>query len=236
MIIIPARVHSSRFPKKVLADILGLPMVVRVANRAREVDDVVVATDSSEVTQVCDKYGIKSFMTDINHQSGTDRIAEVAMKLGLRDDEKLINLQADEPFIEKEVLELIVAKTNDIKEDIFMSSCFTRMDKVSAMDSNNVKLVVDNDGKAMYFSRSLIPFDRDESFNDYLLHLGIYGFNVASLKVFCEMKKSFLEEREKLEQLRWIENGYDIFMQEVKTKSFGIDTKEDLAKAIRIFK
>ena len=235
MIIIPARIKSTRFPRKVLVDILGTPMVIRVAKQASLVDDVIVATDCEEVMGVCSKYDIKSVLTSTAHQSGTDRIYEVAKKIGLKASENIINLQADEPFIEKDVLKAIEKKTSSIKQDMFMASCFTKINKSQARDINNVKVTMDKYQKALYFSRSLIPYDRDDGFDDYSLHLGIYGFNVASLKMFCDIKNSTLEHIEKLEQLRWLESGYDIFMQEVETKSFGIDSPEDLAKAIEIF-
>jgi len=234
MIIIPARIKSSRFPRKVLVDILGMPMVIRVAKQACLIDDVIVATDCDEVINVCSKYNIKAVLTSDTHQSGTDRIYEVAKKIGLKQSENIINLQADEPFIEKDVLEAIEKKTSSIKQDIFITSCFTKINKSQANDINNVKVTMDKNQKALYFSRSLIPYDRDDIFDDYSLHLGIYGFNVASLKMFCDIKNSTLEHIEKLEQLRWLENGYDIFMQEVETKSFGIDSPKDLERAIKI--
>lgn len=235
MIIIPARINASRFPRKVLVDVLGIPMVVRVAKQASLVDDVIVATDSDEVIDICSRHKIKAVLTSEAHESGTDRIAEVVNGLGLKSNECVINLQGDEPFIEKEVLESIRQKTSSIKQDIFMTSCFTKINKLEAEDINNVKVTMDRYQKALYFSRSLIPYARDDDFDDYFLHLGIYGFNVQSLKMFCEIKNSTLEHIEKLEQLRWLENGNDIFMNEVNTKSFGIDTPEDLEKAIKIF-
>ena len=235
MIIIPARINSSRFPRKVLVDILGTPMVIRVAKQASLVDDVIVATDCDEVIDVCSKHDIKAVLTSTAHQSGTDRIYEVAKSLGLSPSENIINLQADEPFIEKDVLIAIEKKTSSIKQDMFITSCFTKINKSQAVDTNNVKVTMNKYQQALYFSRSLIPYDRDDGFDDYSLHLGIYGFNVASLKMFCEIKHSTLEHIEKLEQLRWLENGYDIFMQEVETRSFGIDSPEDLERAIKIF-
>jgi 3-deoxy-manno-octulosonate cytidylyltransferase (CMP-KDO synthetase) len=235
MIIIPARIQSSRFPRKVLADVLGTPMVVRVAKQASLIDDVIVATDCDEVIKVCAKYDIKAVITSDMHKSGTDRIYEVVQKMGLNSNECIINLQGDEPFIEKEVLKAIEKKTSSIKQDIFMTSCFTKINKIEAKNPNNVKVTMDKYQKALYFSRSIIPYDRDDNFDDYSLHLGIYGFNVQSLKMFCEIKNSNLEQTEKLEQLRWLENGNDIFMEEVKTKSFGIDSIDDLEKAIKIF-
>ncbi len=232
MIIIPARLESSRFPKKILADIFGTPMVIATANRVKEIDDVVIATDSSEVVELSKKYGYDAVMTDKSHQSGTDRVNEAAAKLGLDDDEIVINLQADEPFIEKDVIKAVY---NRVKEgNSFMVSCYKEIDKEFANDPNHVKVIMDVDGNAIYFSRSKIPYDREEHHN-YFGHLGIYGFRKESLSEFCLLPKAPLEDIEKLEQLRAIYHAKKIAMVKVKSKSFGIDTKEDLKRAIEIF-
>jgi len=235
MIIIPARLKSTRFPSKVIADVLGIPMVVRVANIAQDIDDVIVATDNEKVMSICKRHNIKAMMTSDKHNSGSDRVYEVCEQLKLNHDDLIINLQADEPFIEPEVISKLVHKTKNIRQDIFISSCFSKIDKESAKNSDLVKVVLDDNDKALYFSRALIPYDRNDNLNEYYLHLGIYGFNVKSLRHFCHIKPSSLETIEKLEQLRWLEFGEDIFMQEVESKSFGIDTKQDLEKAIKIF-
>jgi len=232
MIIIPARLSSTRLPKKVLADINGTPMVIKTAQQAQKVDDVVIATDSKEVVEVANKYNIKAIITDKNHKSGSDRIKEASDILGLADDDFIINLQGDEPFIEVSILEDVKKALNDIKSREFvMVSCYKLIDELSAEDPNLVKVVVDKNSDAIYFSRSKIPYNRDNSVQSYKGHIGIYGFDKKSLDKFCKLS-AHIEDIEKLEQLRVIYNGYKIKMIEVETKSFGIDTIEDLKKAI----
>lgn len=232
MIIIPARIASSRFPKKVLADINGLPMVIATAKRVESLDKVAIATDSKEVYDIAQSYGFEAVMTSETHQSGTDRIYEAAEKLGLGDDEAIVNVQADEPFIEPEVVQQVIDKVKGLKRDFTMVSCYRRMDPEFATDPNHVKVITDVYGDAIYFSRSKIPYDREEH-HDYYGHLGIYGFDKKSLKAFCQYRPAPLENIEKLEQLRAIYNGHKIAMVEVRSKSFGIDSPQDLEKALR---
>ncbi len=235
MIIIPARLASTRFPQKVLADVLGLPMVVRCAKNIASVDDVVVACDDEIIMDICAAHGVKAVLTSKEHASGTDRINEAATKLGLSDDEIVVNVQADEPFLEGGIVESVKMLIKTEKNDFKMASCYKPISKEAAQNPNMVKLVTDADEYAIYFSRSPIPFDRDGGFDSYKGHLGIYGFDVRSLKEFCNMKQSVLETTEKLEQLRAVSMGLKIKMIEVETKSFGIDTKEDLEEAVKIF-
>ncbi len=236
MILIPARMASSRFPSKVLADIQGLPMVIATAKRVEEIDEVAIATDAKEVMDVAKKYGFKAVMTSDIHKSGTDRINEAAKILGVEDDEIIVNVQADEPFIEPEVVEKVflrVKKAREEGEDIMMASCYKRIDPTFANDPNHVKVIMDAEGYAIYFSRSKIPYDREEH-HDYFGHLGIYGFTKRSLEKFCTLGSCALEDIEKLEQLRALYYGKKIAMVEVESRSFGIDTKEDLEKAIAL--
>ena len=235
MIIIPARIGSSRFPNKVLANIDGIPMVIRTAKAVEDIDDVAIATDSQEVIDIAEKYNIKAVMTREDHQSGTDRIYEAAQKLELDEDEIIINVQGDEPFIETEVVQAIHNLTNKNKNDerIMMNSCYKTINNPEADDPNIVKVVTDEEDIALYFSRAKIPYPRDHHFDSYKGHLGIYGFTVRSLRQFCMLSSSPLEHIEKLEQLRALYHGYEVAMIEVKTESFGIDTPEDLEKAIK---
>ncbi len=235
MIIIPARIGSSRFPNKVLADIGGVPMVVRTAMTVQDVDQVVIATDSQEVIDIAGEHDIKAVMTSSSHQSGTDRIYEAATILNLKRDEIIINVQGDEPFIESEVVRAIYDLThkNAKNDKIMMNSCYKRITNPEADDPNIVKVVTDSDDIALYFSRSKVPYPRDHHFDSYKGHLGIYGFTFRSLETFCALSAAPLEEIEKLEQLRALYHGYEVAMTEVKTESFGIDTPEDLEKAIR---
>lgn len=235
MIIIPARLASTRFPGKITADVLGLPMVIRCAKNVSSVDDVVVACDDEGVKELCVSYGIKAVMTSREHNSGTDRINEAAKILGLSDDEIIVNVQADEPFLEKEVVVAVKELIKNERNGFKMASCYKSIDKHMAENPNMVKVITDRDGYAIYFSRSPIPYDRDGGFFDYKGHLGIYGFDTKSLKEFCSLPSSLLENTEKLEQLRAVEAGYKIKMIGVETKSFGIDTPEDLAEALALF-
>jgi 3-deoxy-manno-octulosonate cytidylyltransferase (CMP-KDO synthetase) len=232
MIIIPARLASSRFPKKVLADINGLPMVIATAKRVEKLDKICIATDSQEVIDLAKKHGYQAVMTSESHQSGTDRIFEAAEILGLGDDEAIINVQADEPFIEPEVVQKVIDKVKNLNRDFTMVSCYRKMDPSFSLDPNHVKVITDVYDDAIYFSRSKIPYDREEHF-DYFGHLGIYGFDKKSLKAFCQYRTAPLENIEKLEQLRAIYNGHKIAMVEVNSKSFGIDSKEDLTRALK---
>lgn len=235
MIIIPARIGSSRFPNKVLADIGGLPMVIRTAKAVESIDKVVIATDSQEVIDIAKSYNISAIMTSSTHQSGTDRIYEAAQKLELDDDEIIINVQGDEPFIETDVVQAIydLTKQNRDNDKIMMNSCYKVISNPEADDPNIVKVVTDEADIALYFSRSKVPYPRDHHFDNYKGHLGIYGFTVKSLHNFCSLNPAPLEDIEKLEQLRALYHGYEVAMVEVKTESFGIDTQEDLEKAIR---
>lgn len=235
MIIIPARLASNRFPNKILANINGVPMVIATAKRVESLDRVVIATDSQEVINIAKDYGFEAVMTDKSHQSGTDRINEAAHELHISPYEIIVNVQADEPFIEPTVVKSVIdrvkiAKEND--EDMMIASCYKIIDKEFANDPNHVKVITDINENAIYFSRSKIPYEREEHL-EYYGHLGIYGFTRKSLKEFCELPMAPIEDTEKLEQLRAIYHAKKIAMVRVESKSFGIDTKEDLKKALK---
>ena len=237
MIIIPARLASTRFPQKVLADIGGLPMVVRTAKAVEHLDRVVVAADDEKIIAICKEYGVEAMLTSTTHKSGTDRINECANMLKLEDDEIIINVQADEPFIEAEVVEILMKKLQklqDEKEPFIMGSCYNAINADAAKDPNLVKVVLDSDNNAIYFSRSLIPYNRSGRAT-YFGHIGIYGFSKKSLKEFCSLSDAPIEDIEGLEQLRAIHHQKKITMIKVTSTGFGIDTKEDLARAIEIF-
>ena len=237
MIIIPARLASTRFPQKVLADIGGLPMVVRTAKAVEHLDKVVVACDDEQIISTCQEYGIEAMLTSTTHKSGTDRINECANILKLPDDEIIINVQADEPFIEAEVVQALINKLKTLQnnnEPFIMGSCYNAINAESAEDPNLVKVVLDSDNNAIYFSRSLIPYNRNGRAN-YYGHIGIYGFSKKSLKEFCNLDDAPIEDIEGLEQLRAIHHQKKITMLKVASTGFGIDTKEDLDRAIEIF-
>jgi 3-deoxy-manno-octulosonate cytidylyltransferase (CMP-KDO synthetase) len=160
MIIIPARLASTRFPEKVLADIGGLPMVIRTAKRVASIDRVVVACDDEKILDICAAHGVEARLTSTTHKSGTDRINECAQIIDVSDDELIINVQADEPFIETEVLELLIERLNTLKAlnaPFIMASCYNAINTESAQDPNLVKVITDADHNAIYFSRSPIP-------------------------------------------------------------------------------
>ena len=235
MIIIPARLGSTRFPNKILADIFGVPMVIKTAQAVSNLDSVTIATDSQEVVDLANEYGFRAVLTDSNHNSGTDRIYEAGVKLKLPPDEIIINVQADEPFIEEEVVESVYKLTKKYADNknILATSAYKYISNPSADDPNIVKVVTDEEDIALYFSRAKIPYPRDHRFDEYKGHLGIYGYTMEKLERYCSMKNSDLENIEKLEQLRILANGYKIAMTEVETQSFGIDTPEDLERALR---
>ncbi|MBD3823060.1 MAG: 3-deoxy-manno-octulosonate cytidylyltransferase [Epsilonproteobacteria bacterium] len=237
MIIIPARLASTRFPQKVLADIGGLPMVVRTAKRVAHLDRVVVAADDEIIIKVCQEHGIEAMLTSTTHKSGTDRINECATILGVSDDELIINVQADEPFIETDVVLALMNKLKSLQAEgaeFVMGSCYNAINDEAATDPNLVKVVLDHAGNAIYFSRSPIPYNRGGGAT-YFGHIGIYGFSKKSLKEFCNLSDAPIEDIEKLEQLRAIYHGKDIAMVKVASTGFGIDTVEDLKRAIEIF-
>jgi len=237
MIIIPARLASTRFPQKVLADIGGLPMVVRTAKRVSHLDKVVVAADDEKIVEVCKAHGIEAMLTSTTHKSGTDRIHECATILGLDDDELVINVQADEPFIEPDVVESLMNKLKSLQKqnaEFIMGSCYNSINAEAAKDPNLVKVVLDAQGNAIYFSRAKIPHNQSGK-AVYFGHIGIYGFSKKSLKEFCSLNDAPIEDIEKLEQLRAIYHQKNIAMVKVASTGFGIDTKEDLARAVEIF-
>jgi len=237
MIIIPARLESTRFPQKVLAEIGGLPMVVRTAKRVAHLDKVVVAADDEKIIEVCKAHGIDAMLTSTTHKSGTDRIYECATILGLNDEELIINVQADEPFIEPDVVAALMARLNLLKEQnapFVMGSCYNSINAEAAEDPNLVKVVLDATGNAIYFSRAKIPHNQNGD-AVYFGHIGIYGFTKKSLKEFCSLNDAPIEDIEKLEQLRAIYHQKNITMVKTASTGFGIDTKEDLARAIEIF-
>lgn len=239
MIIIPARLNSSRFENKILVDIMGLPMVIKTAKQVSSLDTVVIATDSQEVIDLAKEHGFDAVMTSSEHQSGTDRINEAVNKLNLDDNEIIVNVQADEPFIETQVVESVINRVKEVienDEDVMITSCYKKISSELADDPNHVKVVLDELGNAIYFSRAKVPYHRDHYDNSsYYGHLGIYGFTKKSLNAFCKLNPSKLEAVEKLEQLRAIDNGNKIAMVQVESKSFGIDTQEDLNNALKIF-
>jgi len=239
-VIIPARLASTRLPNKPLADLGGKPMVVRVAERARESGAmrIVVATDHPDILAACAAHGVEAFMTRADHPSGTDRIAEVARALGLGDDEVVVNLQGDEPLIDPALLAACAAR---ISVDVPMATCAHPLsDVLEVFNPNVVKVVLDKAGRALYFSRATIPWARDAfaatrealpSGYAPLRHIGLYAYRNAFLQAYPGLAPAPLEQVEALEQLRVLWHGYPIAVHVTDSApEAGVDTPEDLAR------
>ena len=233
-IIIPARYASTRFPGKPLALIHGKPMIQHVYEAActSMADHVAVATDDERIAECVRGFGGQAVMTSSTLPSGTDRCGEAARQLGLNTDDVVINVQGDEPFITGNIINLLINLfDNSAVQIATLTSAITRAEEVN--DPNKVKVVFDKNHKALYFSRHSIPFLRNpEQFTPrYFKHIGIYGYRFGVLQELIRLPESDLEKSEKLEQLRWIENGYSIFVAECEYEGIGVDTVEDLKQA-----
>lgn len=239
LVIIPARYASTRFPAKPLALLGGKPIIEHVYRQAsKAVDDVVVATDDKRIMSVVEGFGGRAVMTSTEHQSGTDRCFEALQNVGGEYD-IVINVQGDEPFIQPEQITSLIECFNDPATDIAtMVKPFAVEDGIEALENpNSPKVVLSRTMKAIYFSRSVIPYmrgvEREEWLKNhtYYKHLGIYAFRRKVLAEVTALPQSSLELSEKLEQLRWLENGYVIGVATTNIETIGIDTPEDLARA-----
>ncbi len=242
IIIIPARYGSTRFPGKPLADMKGKPMIQRVVEQARRLGGrVVVATDSEAIYDCVEGFGGEVVLTEEEHNSGTERCIEAFEKIA-RGEAIMLNLQGDEPFIQieeiKKVLQLFDEPSIMIGTLAEVFDANTPNEEL--IDSNKVKLVLNHNNEAMYFSRSLIPFIRDCQTEklcasyEYLKHVGIYAFRSSVIPELKRLSKSKLETLEKLEQLKWLEAGYTIGVVKTYKKSIGIDTPKDLENACKL--
>lgn len=237
--IIPARYGSSRFPGKPLAMLGELTVIERVYRQARKVlDDVVVATDDERIYDEVRRFGGNVEMTSVSHRSGTDRCKEAYDKYGVAAD-VIINIQGDEPFVQPEQLTALMNCFDNAETDIAtLIKPYDKGVKYDILaDPNCVKCVVAADGRALYFSRSVIPYlrgeDRDEwsSIQTYYKHLGVYAYRTKVLDEITSLEQSTLEKAESLEQLRWLENGKVIRTAVTEIETVGIDTPEDLHNA-----
>lgn len=244
-VIIPARLASTRLPNKPLADLGGKPMIVRVAERARAsgAARIIVATDHADIAAACAAHGIEACMTRADHQSGSDRIAEVAQQIGLAPDAVVVNLQGDEPLIDPQLLAACAAR---ISAEVPMATCAHPItDAGDAFNPNVVKVVLDKHGRALYFSRATIPWHRDgfaQSRDQLpaayapLRHIGLYAYRNAFLQAYPKLEASPLEQVEALEQLRVLWHGYPIAVHVTDSApEAGVDTPEDLARVRRLF-
>ncbi|WP_419787458.1 3-deoxy-manno-octulosonate cytidylyltransferase [Pseudodesulfovibrio sp.] len=227
--IIPARYESSRFPGKPLVEILGKPMFWHVHNRASQcpqMQSVTLATDDRRIYDAAVALDVPVVMTSAAHSSGTDRVLEAAQTLGLDNDAVVVNIQGDEPALEPAMLtELVMPFENP---HVRVATLVTALGREEAASPDRVKVVVAQSGRALYFSRAMIPFDRDEKMHGFLLHIGLYAFRMEALQRFGSLDPSPLEKREKLEQLRLLDNGIDIYVTETRHVCHGVDRPDDL--------
>lgn len=232
--VIPARLGSTRLSRKVLRVLAGRPMVEwvwRAATGSGLMDPVVVATDSEEVAGVCGEHGIPVAMTSANCASGSDRVREVAR---LIDADIYVNIQGDEPTLTPEFFPPLLALFE--RPEVQVATLAVRCPEDEIANPNAVKVVTALDGRALYFSRATIPFDRDRigdnpGFAGYQKHLGIYAYRKAALERFAELPPSGIERMERLEQLRMLDNGIDIYVAAAPRDTIGVDTEEDLVRA-----
>jgi 3-deoxy-manno-octulosonate cytidylyltransferase (CMP-KDO synthetase) len=233
-VVIPARYASTRLPGKPLLDIAGKPMIVRVAEQARksQADEVVVATDFEKIKSAMDQLGVHAVMTRIDHQSGTDRIAEVVAQLGWGDEAIVVNVQGDEPLIDPQLINEVALTLAHNHQAVMATACHLVQDEATFLNPNIVKVVLDSNGNALYFSRAPIPYPRDEANKTMLKahrHIGIYAYRVGFLKQVSQLPVCPLESIESLEQLRVLYHGYKIAVTITdNAPASGVDTQEDL--------
>jgi 3-deoxy-manno-octulosonate cytidylyltransferase (CMP-KDO synthetase) len=236
-VIIPARYASTRFPGKPLAEIAGRPMIVHVCERAAKsgAAGVHVATDDERIAQAVRAHGHAAIMTRADHASGTDRLAEAAQKLGLGERQVVVNVQGDEPLIAPRLIREVARMLEKRRDAAVSTACHSIDDEASLASPNVVKVVLDSQGYALYFSRSRIPYPREAAALCYR-HAGIYGYRVGFLKRYARLKASPLEKAEALEQLRVLWHGHRIAVAVSQAEiPPGVDTPEDLEAVRRMF-
>jgi 3-deoxy-manno-octulosonate cytidylyltransferase (CMP-KDO synthetase) len=230
--VIPARLESTRLPRKMLREVAGNPLVGVVYEAVRSsplLADVIVATDSDEILRVCREHGWKAHLTSTKLRTGTERVHEVA---GLVAADIYINVQGDEPMTRPEHIATLLRGMENPAAQV--GTLMTPAAELDVANPNAVKVVVGLDGRALYFSRATIPFDRDRTQLRYFKHLGLYAYRKAALDRFVNLPESSLEISERLEQLRFLENGIPIYVGETPYDSVGVDTEEDLQRVIEI--
>ena len=233
--VIPARLGSTRLARKVLREIAGKPMIGHVYESAKKsplLKDVIIATDAEEVLRVAEIHGWNAQMTSAAHRSGTDRMHEVAQRVAA---DVYVNIQGDLPSVRPEHIEALLRPMR--RPEVAVSTIKTACKPEEIGNPNAVKVVTDNNGRALYFSRSTVPFDRDKiGAIHYFKHLGIYAYRKAALERFCSLPESKLEAAERLEQLRLLENGIDIYVEETPFNTVEVDTEEDLKRVQEMFR
>jgi 3-deoxy-manno-octulosonate cytidylyltransferase (CMP-KDO synthetase) len=245
-VLVPARLASTRLPNKPLADLGGLPMIVRVAQRASQsgANAVVVAADHADIVAACREHGVRALLTRDNHATGSDRLAEACVLLGLDGDDAVVNVQGDEPLIDPGLIDACAALLAE-RTDCVMSTAAHAIDSPAEMDNANVvKVVLDAAGRALYFSRAPIPWARDARAGGSntlpnpapLRHIGIYGYHAGFLRRFPSLAASPLEAIEALEQLRVLWHGERIAVHVSDTRPGpGVDTPDDLIRVRALF-
>ena len=235
--VIPSRYASKRFPGKPLVEIEGKTMIQRVyeqACRAKLLSEVIIATDDRRIYDHARAFGAQVMITSTNHYTGTDRCAEVATRY--QDMEAILNIQGDEPFIDPQQIDLLSSYLRNEEEVDIATLAKEITEPEPVFDPNTVKVVFNKAGRALYFSRSPIPYLNGVEKKEWLLkgrfykHIGIYGFRRQTLLEITRFSRSRLEKMESLEQLRWLDNGYEIGIQLTDQETIGIDTPEDLKK------
>ena len=228
-VVIPARFASTRLPGKPLIKILDKPMIewVYLAAKASQAQQVIIATDDDRIIEAVESFGGECCKTRSDHETGTDRIVEVTELMGWPDDTVIVNLQGDEPLMPAQNLTQVAS--NLVSSGFEMSTLHKPIGAQAATDPNQVKLVCDANGRALYFSRSSIPYERENPDVSYSGHIGLYAYTVGFLKVYASLKPCMLEQSEKLEQLRALYYGYNIHTEQaMKIPGIGVDTEQDL--------
>jgi 3-deoxy-manno-octulosonate cytidylyltransferase (CMP-KDO synthetase) len=232
--VIPARLASTRLPRKMLREIAGEPLLAWVyqgARRCAALDEVVVATDSEEILAFCRQRGFTARMTSAAHRSGTEREHEISTVIAA---DVYMNIQGDEPLTRPEHIESLLEVMR--MPGIQVGTLKTPAAEIDINNPSAVKVVTDSTGRALYFSRATIPFDRDGSKPRYYKHLGFYAHTKAALDKFVSWPESFLERTERLEQLRFLENGVPIYVAETPFDTVGVDTEEDVRRVEEILR
>jgi 3-deoxy-manno-octulosonate cytidylyltransferase (CMP-KDO synthetase) len=232
--VIPARLASTRLPRKMLREIAGKLLVGWVYEAVRSstlLSDVIVATDSEEILEACRKQGWKAHMTSTAHRSGTERVHEISNSVAA---DVYVNVQGDEPLVRAEQIATLldVMKDAAVPVGTVKTPCPTQ----EILNPNAVKVVTAPSGRALYFSRATIPYDRDGTGARYFKHLGLYAYRKPALDFFVSRPESTLEKSERLEQLRFLENGIPIYVGETPYDSVGVDTEEDLQRVAEILR
>lgn len=232
--VIPARLASTRLPRKMLREIAGKPLigvVYEAVRRSSLLHDVMIATDSEEILSVCQAHRWNARMTSSAHTSGTERVYEISSAVPA---DVYLNVQGDEPMVRPEQIASLIQVMED--PAIQVGTLKTPAAPEDIPNPNAVKVVTDLDGRALYFSRAPIPFDRNQTHPRYFKHLGLYAYRKPALDQFVKLPESSLERSERLEQLRFLENGIPIFVGETPYDSVGVDTEEDLQRVVETLK